>query len=83
MFLSTTSQQITGSSFFVDTETSDTEASSSTAEGVGLVGGVAGEPLLFTVQANDKREREVQALIAWAEVRREIRFFFSPLGCAD
>ncbi|CAM9800578.1 unnamed protein product [Ectocarpus sp. 6 AP-2014] len=61
-------QHITGSSFFVDTETSDTEASSSTAEGIGLSGGVAGEPLRFIVQAKDEREREVQALVAWAEV---------------
>lgn len=62
-------QHITGSSFFVDTETSDTEASSSTAEGVGLSGGVAGEPLSFVVQTVDERQREVQALVGWAEVR--------------
>lgn len=61
-------QHITGSSFFVDTETTDTEASSSTAEGVGLSGGVAGEPLSFVVQAKDRREPEVQALVGWAEV---------------
>lgn len=53
----------------MDTETSDTEASSSTAEGVGLLGGVAGEPLRFMVQAKDEREKEVQALVAWAEVK--------------
>ena len=63
-------QHITGSSFFVDTETTDTEASASTAEGVGLSGGVAGESLSFVVQANDKRKQEVQALVAWAEVGR-------------
>lgn len=62
-------KHITGSSFFVHTETTDTEASSSTAEGVGLQGGIAGERLNFTVQAKDAREREVQALVAWAEVR--------------
>lgn len=61
-------QHITGSSFFVDTETTATEASSSTAEGAGLSGGVAGEPLSFVVQANDQRQREVQALVGWAEV---------------
>ncbi|CAM9397977.1 unnamed protein product, partial [Hapterophycus canaliculatus] len=42
--------------------------SSSNAEGVGLLGGVAGEPLRFVVQAKDEREKEVQALVAWAEV---------------
>ena len=63
-------QHITGSSFFVDAVTTDTEASSSTAEGVGLSGGVAGEPLSFVVQAKDQRQREVQALVGWAEVRK-------------
>lgn len=62
-------QHIIGSSFFVDTVTTATEASSSTAEGTGLSGGVAGEPLSFVVQANDERQREVQALVGWAEVK--------------
>lgn len=53
----------------MDAETTDTEAASSTAEGVGLSGGVAGEQLSFVVQAKDKREQEVQALVGWAEVR--------------
>ena len=61
-------QHIAGSSFFVDTETTNTEASSSTAEGIGLKGGIAGKQLNFTVQAKDAREREVQALVAWAKV---------------
>lgn len=61
----------------MDTETTDTEASTSTAKGVGLEGGVAGERLNITVQAKDARIREVQALVAWAEVRRVVR---SALG---
>lgn len=70
MFANLSMQHITGSSFFVDAVTTDTEASSSTAEGVGLSGGVAGEPLSFVVQAKDQRQREVQALVGWAEVRK-------------
>lgn len=61
-------QHIAGSSFFVDTETTDTEASSSTVEDTSLGRGVAGERQSIIVQTKDAREREVQALVAWAEV---------------
>lgn len=53
----------------MDTETTDTEASSSTADGTSLARGVAGERQSIIVQTKDAREREVQALVAWAEVR--------------
>lgn len=61
-------QHITGSSFFVEATTTDTDASSSTAEGTGLSGGVAGQKLNFTLQTRDARQHEVQALVVWAEV---------------
>lgn len=62
-------KHIAGSSFFIDVQTTDTEASSSTAEGFGLEGGVAGDLLSFSVQATDARVREVHSILAWAEVR--------------
>lgn len=73
-------QHITGSSFFVETETADTEYSSSVAEGAGLSGGIAGEQLSFIVQARDFRQREVQALVAWAEVN-QLAIIGAELSC--
>lgn len=61
-------QHIAGSSFFVEVRTSDTEASSSTAKGIGLSGGIAGERLSFNIQTRDSRLREVQTVVVWAEV---------------
>ena len=53
---------IVGSPFTVHTAVAVTHPGSSTAQGAGLFGGVAGDDFEFTVQANDARVVEVQTI---------------------
>jgi hypothetical protein len=55
-------EHIEGSPFSIEVDDGETEAATSYANGQGLVGGVAGEQLSFTIQARDVRQREVQAI---------------------
>jgi hypothetical protein len=59
---------ISGSPFTVHVAVAVTHPQSSHAQGVGLVGGVVGEVLQYTVQANDRRVYEVQTVSTRATV---------------
>jgi len=55
-------EHIEGSPFDIMVDDGETEAETSFAQGQGLLGGIAGEQLTFTVQARDVRQREIQAI---------------------
>jgi hypothetical protein len=56
------SKHIIGSPFTVEVDDGVVEAKTSTAAGDGLVGGVVGDPFIFTVQAKDVRAIEEQTI---------------------
>jgi hypothetical protein len=61
-------EHIMGSPFAIEVDDGATEAATSFAQGQGLVGGVAGEQLVFTVTARDVRQYEYQAVYTNATV---------------
>jgi hypothetical protein len=61
-------EEIEGSPFTIEVDDGATEASTSFATGQGLLGGVTGEQLVFTVTARDVRQIERQAVFTNATV---------------
>ena len=60
--ITSNNEHVEGSPFTVEVDDGAVFAESTTAEGQGLVGGVAGDPFVFTVQAMDVRTTEIQTI---------------------